>query len=47
MWTAEYEAYVCSLSLKTEYRVIEGAGHFLAQEKPAEFNALLTELLRK
>lgn len=47
MWTAEYEAYVRSLSPKTDYRVIEGAGHFLAQEKPAEFNAALTELLRK
>lgn len=47
MWTADYEAYVRSISPKTDYRVIEGAGHFLAQEKPAEFNAVLTELLRE
>jgi len=47
MWTTEYEAYVRSLSPKTDYRVIDGAGHFLAQEKPAEFNAVLTEQLRK
>ena len=47
MWTAEYEAYVRSLSPKTEYRTIEGAGHFIAQEKPAEFNAALAEMLRE
>jgi len=47
MWTTDYEAYVHSLSPKTDYRIIDGAGHFLAQEKPAEFNAVLAEQLRK
>jgi pimeloyl-ACP methyl ester carboxylesterase len=47
MWTAEYEASARSLSAESDYRVIEGAGHFIAQEKPAEFNATLTEMLRK
>jgi pimeloyl-ACP methyl ester carboxylesterase len=47
MWTADYEAYARSLSPKTDYRIIEGAGHFIAQERPAEFNALLMEQLRK
>jgi pimeloyl-ACP methyl ester carboxylesterase len=47
MWTAEYETFVRSLSPKSDYRVIEGAGHFIAQEKPAEFNAVLGEILRK
>jgi pimeloyl-ACP methyl ester carboxylesterase len=46
MWTPEYADYARSLSPKTDYRVIEGAGHFIAQEKPAEFNAALTEMLR-
>jgi pimeloyl-ACP methyl ester carboxylesterase len=47
MWTAEYETYIRSLSPQTDYRVIEGAGHFLMLEKPAEFNTALTEMLRK
>lgn len=47
MWTSEYETYVRSLSPKSDYRVIEGAGHFIAQEKPAEFNAALTDMLRE
>ena len=47
MWTPEYEAYVRQLSPKTEYRTIEGAGHFLMLEKPAEFNAALVETLEK
>jgi len=45
MWSADYEAFVRSLSPKSDYRVIDGAGHFIAQEKPAEFNAVLGELL--
>jgi pimeloyl-ACP methyl ester carboxylesterase len=47
MWTAEYEEYVRSLSPKTEYRTIDGTGHFVMLEKPAEFNATLTEMLGK
>ena len=47
MWTAEYEAYARSLSARADYRTIDGAGHFLMLEKPAEFNASLIEMLRK
>lgn len=46
-WTADYEAYVRSLSPRTAYRTIEGAGHFLMLEKPAEFNAALLGVLRQ
>jgi pimeloyl-ACP methyl ester carboxylesterase len=45
-WTADYENYVRSLSAQTDYRVMEGASHFLMLEKPAEFNARLLEMLR-
>ncbi len=45
-WSADYENYARSLSAQTNYRVMEGTGHFLMLEKPAEFNALLTEMLR-
>ena len=47
MWTAEYETYVRSLSPQTVYRAIDGAGHWLMLEKPAEFNAALTDMLCK
>jgi sigma-B regulation protein RsbQ len=46
-WTPEYEAYAKGLSPKTEYRIIENVGHVLILEKPAEFNAVLLELLRE
>jgi len=47
MWTPEYEAYLRSLSPQTDYRVLDGAGHWLMLEKPAGFNAALTDMLRK
>jgi pimeloyl-ACP methyl ester carboxylesterase len=47
MWTKDYENYVRTLSRKTDYRTIEGAGHFVMLEKPAEFNAALIEMLGK
>ena len=47
MWTTEYETYVRSLSPKTDYQVIDGAGHFLMLEKPQEFNKLLVSMLEK
>jgi pimeloyl-ACP methyl ester carboxylesterase len=47
MWTAEYEAYVRGLSPQTDYRVIDGVGHFLMREKPAEFNQALVDVLQK
>jgi len=46
-WNAEYEAYVRALSPKSDYRVLEGAGHCLMLEKPAEFNAALLDMLQK
>ncbi len=47
MWTEDYKEYVRSLSRQTEYRTIEGVGHWLMLEKPAAFNAALTEMLGK
>ena len=46
-WTADYEAHVRKLAPQAEYRVLEGVGHFLMQEKPAEFNAVLLAFLQK
>lgn len=47
MWTADYEQYVRSLSPQTDYRVIDGVGHWLMLEKPSEFNAALADMLSK
>jgi len=47
MWTENYENYVRSLSAKTDYRLIEGTGHFIMLEKPSEYNATLVEMLTK
>jgi pimeloyl-ACP methyl ester carboxylesterase len=46
-WNAEYEAYARALSPKTDYRVLEGTGHCLMLEKPAEFNAMLVSMLQE
>ena len=47
MWNADYENYIRSLSPRTEYRLMDGVGHWLMLEKPGEFNATLAELLWK
>jgi pimeloyl-ACP methyl ester carboxylesterase len=47
MWTESYEKYVRSVSAKTDYRLIEGTGHFVMLEKPSEFNSTLMEMLTK
>lgn len=47
MWTPEYQAYVRSLSPRTDYRSLEGVGHFLMLEKPADFNRELLDMLRR
>jgi len=47
MWSAEYEAYVRSLDPQVEFHTIEGAGHFLMMEKPAEFDRLLDGFLAR
>jgi len=46
-WNDGYENYVRSLSPQSDYVMMDGAGHFLMLEKPAEFNATLTAMLRK
>lgn len=47
LWNADDKNYVRSLSSQTDYRVMEGVGHWLMLERPVEFNALLTDMLRK
>ena len=46
-WNQDYENYVRLLSPQSDYTMMDGVGHFLMLEKPAEFNALLLEKLRK
>jgi pimeloyl-ACP methyl ester carboxylesterase len=46
-WNSAYENYVRSLSPQSDYLIMENTGHFLMLEKPAEFNAILLEKLRK
>jgi pimeloyl-ACP methyl ester carboxylesterase len=46
-WNDAYENYVRSLSPQSDYVIMEDVGHFLMLEKPAEFNAKLTEKLWK
>jgi pimeloyl-ACP methyl ester carboxylesterase len=43
----EYEAYARSLSARTDYRTLEGVGHFMMLEKPTMFNATLADMLRE
>jgi pimeloyl-ACP methyl ester carboxylesterase len=47
LWSDRYEHYVRLLSAQVDYRMYDGVGHFLMLEKPTEFNANLTEMLRK
>jgi pimeloyl-ACP methyl ester carboxylesterase len=42
-----YGDFLRGLNKDADYRVMTGVGHFLMMEKPAEFNALLLEVLRK
>ena len=46
-WGNGYEDYVRSLTPQSDYVTMDGVGHFLMLEKPAEFNATLTEKLQK
>ena len=46
-WNSGYEKYVRSLSPQSDYVMMDGVGHFLMLEKPAEFNATLAAVLRK
>ncbi len=47
MWDADGEKFIQSLSPQTEYHAMAGVGHWLMLERPAEFNAVLTGMLRK
>jgi pimeloyl-ACP methyl ester carboxylesterase len=46
-WNSAYENYARSLSPQSDYRIMDGVGHFLMLEQPAAFNAMLTEKLQK
>ena len=47
MWDTDGENHIRSLSPQTDYRVMDGVGHWLMLERPVEFNAILTDMLRK
>jgi pimeloyl-ACP methyl ester carboxylesterase len=47
MWNDDYKEYVHGLSSQTDYRSMDGVGHWLMLEKPAEFNAALIDMLQK
>jgi pimeloyl-ACP methyl ester carboxylesterase len=46
-WSADYQAYVRKHAPQVDYRVMDGVGHFLMLEKPAAFNDILGEFLKK
>jgi pimeloyl-ACP methyl ester carboxylesterase len=46
-WSNGYEKYVRSLTPRSDYVLMDGVGHFLMLEKPAEFNAALSSVLEK
>ena len=46
-WSVAYKHYVRSLSPQSDYLIMDGVGHFLMLEKPAEFNAILLQKLGK
>jgi pimeloyl-ACP methyl ester carboxylesterase len=46
-WPADYKTTIEAFIPKLDYKVVEGAGHFLMMEKPAETNALVLSFLRK
>ena len=46
-WTPDYEAHVRKIAPQSDYRTMEGVGHFLMLEKPSEFNAMLMDFLQK
>lgn len=45
-WTVEYEAGVKKLCPNVRFVYVDGAGHFLQMEKPAEVNAALAGFLK-
>jgi pimeloyl-ACP methyl ester carboxylesterase len=46
-WNDEYRAAVKKMIPKLDYRKMDGVGHFLMLERPAEFNRILTAFLKQ
>ncbi|HYM62016.1 MAG TPA: alpha/beta hydrolase [Thermoanaerobaculia bacterium] len=46
-WTDEYQAWARALAADVDWEVIDGAGHYVMLEKPAEFNERLAKFLVK
>ena len=46
-WNEAYEKYVRSLTPQADYIMMDGVGHFLMLEKPAQVNTVLMALLLK
>jgi pimeloyl-ACP methyl ester carboxylesterase len=46
-WDDEYKAAVKKMIPKLDYREMDGVGHFLMLERPAEFNRILTAFLKQ
>jgi sigma-B regulation protein RsbQ len=47
LWNNGFEKYIRSVTSRSEYLIMDGVGHFPMLEKPAEFNATLSAMLRK
>jgi pimeloyl-ACP methyl ester carboxylesterase len=47
LWNDRSERYVKTMASYVDYRLVDGVGHFLMLEKPAEVNANLNDMLRK
>jgi pimeloyl-ACP methyl ester carboxylesterase len=46
-WTEDDEAFLRKLAPGVDYRIMDGAGHFLMLQKAEEFNAMLSAFLAK
>ena len=47
LWSQGFEAYIRSITPQSDYHIMKGVGHFPMLEKPGEFNATLSAMLRK
>jgi pimeloyl-ACP methyl ester carboxylesterase len=47
LWTEDYKAFVHELQPEVSYHLLEGTGHFVMMEKPAEVNRLMLAFLDK
>lgn len=46
-WGADYRTAIEAFIPRLEYRTLDGVGHFLMLEKPAELDALILDFLRR